>query len=392
MPKENEEQTLRDVGNRKKKIKRRRRAVITALLLLVLVMGAAYLITVYNRKYDSYKVIKTTEVTGSNAIGYLSYGSSVVKYSKDGAVAVDKDGGLLWNGSFEMSDPMGDSCGKYVAIADRDGKEVHIFDRKGEVRTITTDYDIMKVEVANQGVVAILTDDNEAGHHIYLYDKDGVQLTDKFTNVNDQGYPLDISLSEDGQKLVASYLSYTGGSVVDTVSFYNFGEVGQNKTDRFVGGFGFDPDIIVPRVEFINNDTVCAFTDLGFVLYSMEEMPNDLFKVTMEGKIQSILYNGIYVGAVIQAEGSQAKELLLYDLKGKKVLDKAIDFDYETIYLTDEEIVMYDNMSCVIMKMNGRTKFKYTFDSNIEAIYPINGVDRYYLANETELYEIQLAE
>lgn len=392
MPKENEERSLRDVGYRKKKNKRRRRAVIIALLLLILVMGAAYLITINNRSYDNYKIIKTTEVMGTNAIGYLSYGNSVVKYSKDGAVAVDKDGGLLWNGSFEMSDPIADTCGKYVAIADRDGKAVHIFDRKGEVRIIPTDYDIIKIEVANQGVVAILTEDDDKGNHIYLYDKEGVQLTDKHTYANEQGYPLDISLSEDGQKLVASYLSFAGGSVVDTVSFYNFGEVGQNKTDRFVGGFGFDPDIIVPRVEFVNNNTVCAFSDLGFVVYAMDELPDDLFKVTLEGKIQSILYNEVYIGVVIQAEGTMTKQLLLYDLKGKKVLDKAIDFDYETIYLTDNEVIMYDNMSCVIMKMNGKTKFRYTFDSNIEAIYPINGVDEYYLANETELYEIQLAE
>jgi hypothetical protein len=392
MPKENEGQALRDVGNRKKKSKKRRRAVIIALLLLLLVMGAAYLITIYNRNYDSYQILKTTDVTGANAMGYLSYGTSVVKYSKDGAVAIDKDGSLLWNGSFEMSDPIGDTCGKYVAIADRDGKSVHIFDRKGEVRSIPTDYDIIKVEVANQGVVAILTDDDGDGNHIYLYDKDGVQLSDIHTSANDQGYPMDISLSEDGQKLVTSYLSYAGGTLVDNVSFYNFGEVGQNKTDRFVGGFAFDEGIVVPRVEFVNNDTVCAYTDLGIAVYAMKELPDDIFKVTLEGKIQSILFNGTYVGVVVQADGATTRQLLLYDLNGKKVLDKTIDFKYETIYMTDEEIIMYDNMSCVIMKMNGKTKFKYTFDSNIAAIYPINNVDRYYLANESKLYEIQLEE
>lgn len=392
MPKENEGQTLRDVGNRRKKSKKRRRAVIIALLLLLLVMGAAYFITIYNRSYDNYQILKTTDVTGANAIGYMGYGTSVVKYSKDGAVATDKDGGLLWNGSFEMSDPIGDTCGKYVVIADRDDKSVHIFDRKGEVRSLSMDYDIIKAEVANQGVVAILTDDDEDGNHIYLYDKDGVKLTDIHTNSNTQGFPLDISLSEDGQKLVTSYLSYAGGTLVDTVSFYNFGEVGQNKTDRFVGGFSFDEGIVAPRVEFVNNDTVCVYTDLGLVVYAIKEMPNDIFKVTLEGKIQSILYNKTYVGMVIQADDSTTRQLLLYDLNGKKVLDKAIDFDYETIYLTDKEIIMYDNMTCVIMKLNGKTKFKHTFDSNISAIYPINNVDQYYLANESKLYEIQLEE
>ncbi len=391
MPNENEEQSIREVGNRKKRYKKRRRAIIVAVILLLLVMGSAYLITIYNRNFDSYEIVKTTEIDGTNAVGYLSYGSSIVKFSKDGAAAIDKDGSQLWNGSFEMSDPIGDASGAYVVIADRDGNAIHIFDRKGEIGNITTNYDIIKVEVASrQGVVAALME-GEEGHHIVLYDVDGTELADKYTNVVEHGYPLDMSLSSDGEKLVTSYLSYSGGKLVDTVAFFNFGEVGQNKVDNVVGGFN-EEGIIVPRVEFVNNDTVCVFEDKGIVLYSMKEMPDDIDTITFEGKIQSILYNESYVGAVVQADGSSSKKIMIYDLKCKKVLEKAIDFEYETIYLTDEEIIMYDNMTSIIMKLNGKIKFRYTFDTNIEAIYPINNLDRYYLANDDQLFEIQLEE
>jgi len=391
MPDNNEDRALREVGIRKKRYKRRRRAIIAALLLLLLVMGAAYFITIYNRVYESFGIIKTTEITGANAAGYLSYGSSIVKYSKDGAVAIDKDGNQIWNGSFEMADPIADACGKYVIVADRDGKSVHIFDHEGEVNSFNTLYDIQKVEVATQGVFVVLMEEEDQ-NYIYLYDEDGTVLSEKVTSTGGEGFPMDISLSEDGKKYVVSYLSYSGGVLINNVSFFNFDEVGQNETDRLVGFFKSDEGVIVPRVEFVNNDTVCAYKDNSIELFTIREKPAIITEIKMEEKIQSILYNEAYVGVVVQADGTSAKQLRVYDLSGKKVLDKAIDFDYKTIYLSGEEVIMYDSTSCIIMKLNGKIKFRHTFENNIKAIYPINDLDRYYLATDSKVYEIQLEE
>lgn len=387
----NEGQALKEYGNRKKRYKRRRRAIIILVILLLLVTGSVYLISLYSRNYEGYSVIKTADISGESAVGYLSYGTSVVKYSLDGAVAVDKDGDFIWNGSYEMSDPIADTCDNYVVIADRDGNSIHIFNEKGEVGTFTTDYDILKVEVAYQGVVAVLME-AEDGNYIILYDVDGTDLSTIKTSVKNDGYPMDISLSSDGQKLVTSFLSYTGGKLIDNVAFYNFGEVGQNTTDRLMGVKTFKEGNIIPRVVFVNNDIICLFKDNGFLLYSMREKQKEEHEETFEGKIQSILYNKEYVGVVLQKDGTGSKELVLYDLKGKKVLSKTLDFEYENIYLSDKEIIMYDNMSCLIMKLNGKEKFRYTFDNNIEAMYPVNNLDRYYLANGSKLLEIRLEE
>ena len=387
-----EGQSLREYENRKKRIKMRRRVIIGTTLLVLVVLGATYLIRLYNRSFENYNVIRKTDITGSNAVGYIPYDGAVVKYSMDGATALDTDGSLLWNSSYEMSDPIADVSGKYVVIADRDGKSIHIFNKKGQIGNITTIYDIIKVEVASQqGVVAALMQE-ENGHRIILYDVDGTELSVISTTANKDGYPLDISLSEDGEKLVTSYLSYSGGNLTNTISFYNFGEVGKNHTDRFVGGWSIDDGSIMPRVTFVTNDVVCAYKDNGFILYSMEELPSQASDVVVEDKIKSVLYNDKYVGMVLQKEGTSSKQLVIYDLKGNKVLNKELDYDYESIYFSGEEIIMYGKMSCLIMKTNGKVKFRGTFDSNIMALYSANAIDKYYLANEADLVEIQLKE
>lgn len=375
----------------KKMREKRKRFIVLATCFVLTALGSIFMLRLQNREYRSYHILSEMGIEGSNAVDYLAYDDSVIKYSKDGVVALDKAGSLLWNSSYEMSNPMADTCGKYVVIADRDAKLLHIFNKEGHVNRIVTLYDIMKVEVAKQGVVAAMME-TDSGNNITLFDKDGTILAEKGTSVKEEGYPLDFSLSEDGKKLVLSYLSYTGGKLINTVSFYNFGRVGQNYTWRIVGGWPYEEGTIIPRVAFINNNTVCAFADNRVLIYSMKEIPREPIEIALAGKLQSIFYNEEYIGLVLQADGTVDKQLLLYNLEGQKVLNKDINLNYEKIALFDKELIMYDNRSCLIMKINGRTKFKYNFDGNIETILPINNLDQYYLAKDRNLYEIQLEE
>lgn len=390
MAKDNEGQSLRDYENRKRRYKKRRRLIVSIFTIILLCGASVYLYHLYNRNYKSYEVIHTIENAGEGAVNYLSYGSSVIKYSRDGAEAIGEKGSLIWNGSYEMKAPIADSCGKYAVVADKGGKSIEIFDGSGIAGSITTIYDIIKVEIAAQGVVAALMEDGET-NYIYLYDVDGTVLGEKVTDVNNSGYPIDFSLSDDGEKLVISYLSVTQGELISTVAFFNFGEVGQNYTDRFVGGYEFN-DIIIPRVTFLNNNTVCVYKENGFLIYSMDEIPNMVHEENVEGSIKSILYNESYCGVVVANDGAESSKLMLYNLSGHKVLDRSLDFDYQTIFLSKEEIIMYDNSTCNIMKINGNQKFKYTFDNNITAFYPMNNIDRYYFIGAAGISEISLVE
>ncbi|MDF2539651.1 MAG: hypothetical protein K0S76_2672 [Herbinix sp.] len=399
MANETEGQTLRDYGKRKKRYRRVRRFIFGMVVLGIAAAGIIYWIRLTNMTYHNYEVVNTTQNTGEYKGGYLSYGSSVVKYNKDGAIALNKEGDVLWNASFEMADPIAESCEEYVVIADRGNKVIHTFNKDGEVGNITTLHNIVKVEIAKQGVVAALMEEEDT-NYIKFFKVDGSEVTssedtstlaEMVKGTDEVGYPLDFSLSNDGKKMVVSFLSVTSGKLVSAVGFYNFDEVGQNKTDNFTGGQSYE-DIIVPKVEFLNNDTVCIYRENGIDWYSVREIPNQIKEVNFDQKIKSILSNDKYSGVVIEEDGDTTGKLMLYDLKGNKVLDKKLSMDYDKIYLAGEEIIIHDNLTCLVMKTSGKEKFRYTFDGNISAFYPINGMDKYYLINGSEISTIILKE
>jgi len=381
---------LRDYEKRSRRFRRNRAIIFISLLVLIIIFGVIYFIRLLNRDYQDYEVMDRITNTEENLGGYLEYKGAVVRYSKDGAVAFDSKGNLLWNGSYEMVDPIGDTCDDYVVIADRGGKQLHIFNRKGWIGSIQTNHPIVKAQIAYQGVVAVLMTEGDTSY-IEIYSKEGELLGEKITNMVKDGYPMDFSLSDDGKKLAATYLCLKNGEIVNNILFLNYGEVGKNFTDRTVGADIYN-SVIVPRITFLDNNTVCAFKEDGLLIYSMEEKAELNKEIKLEGKIASVLHNEKYAGAVLEGDKEKDKRLLLYDLKGNQVLDMDLDFDYETVYVSGDEIIMFNDLSCVIYRASGKEKFRYTFTTNISAIYPINHLDRYFMVNPAEILEIQLIE
>lgn len=375
--------------------KRKHKQIITIITLISVFVCLGVVVLFINilihKNYTSYQVIHSTKRSDSNSAEYTSYEGGVIRYSNDGAMAMDGAGNLLWNGTFEMKDPIVDVCGKYAAVSDRGYKNVEIFDGDGNMTTITVTNPIIKTEIAEQGVVAVLMNGDES-YYISLYSEDGEALVDIRTINTKDGFPIDISLSKDGRKMVTSYITINDGTVQGKISFYNFGGVGQNYISKVVGGFDYG-QTIVPNVEFVNNNTVCAYGDNKFTIYSMEETPEVVYEEELKTEVQSVLHNEKYVGLVLKSEEEDNKyRVIVYDLKGKKVLDKSMNFEYSTIYLSGNEIVMYTNLEWIIWQLGGKEKLHYTFDSDISYIMPLNHKDKYIVIDGSNINEVKLKE
>lgn len=375
--------------------KRKHKQFITILMIVIIIAAIVFIFfavnAVLHKNYTSYQVIHKTQRSDSNSAQYEHYGSGVIRYSRDGAMAMDGAGNLLWNGTYQMKDPIVDVCGKYAVISDRGYKTLQIFNGDGGMSTINVANAIIKSEIAEQGVVAVLMD-GDGANYLSIYSEDGVELVGKRTINKNDGFPMDISISNDGRKLVTSYLSFNGGKVNSVITFYNFGSVGQNFGDRLVGTEGFN-QTIVPKIEFLNNDTVCVFGDDRFSLYSMEQTPKEIYKETFKSQIKSIFYSDKYVGFVLNnGQGTDKYQLLLYDLKGKAVLTKSINYEYDKITISGGDIILYSNLDWTILNTNGDIKFHYTFESDISYILPVNNADKYILIDNTNMEEVKLSE
>lgn len=389
----------RNNDDRFEREQRKRKAIrnITVCLCSIAIIGMiAYGVNAYIHKtFNNYKVIKTVQREDSNTVKYKSHGNKVVKYSRDGASCFDSSGQIVWNGSYDFKNPSIDTCGDYVAIADIGGTEAIVYNGSNSGISVHTTLPIVQVQVANQGVIALLLEDKDSNViNIYVPVTTGMDLRVTVpTNVQTDGFPIDFAISDDGQRLVTSYMQLNNGVMENKVSFHNFGVVGQSMSNKLAGLRSFGQDIIA-KVDFLNNRTVCAYGQNEFTLFKFDEKPTDIkTTITFDHTIKSTFSNSSYVGFVLENFEESSKYIVqVYNLSGNKVLEKGINFDYNTVFLSGKEIVFYKELECYILKLNGELKFQYNFDKNIEYIMPINNYDKYLLIDSINFEYIKLTE
>ena len=365
--------------------------VVIVIILLCLGAGGFWLMN-RTQYYNDFEVLSVVENSDATQMSYLAYNSSLIKYSKDGISYLDRAGNTVWMESYKMKQPMAVVSDEYVAVADLNGNSVYIFNAAGKVNAIETPYTICNLDVADQGVFAVVLE-NESENFIELYDKNGKNIVNIRTTIADSGYPLDIALSDDGSKMVSSYVTVEGIVLKNSIAAYNFGEVGQNETDRLVGGFQLE-GTIVPKVEFLNNDTICAFGDNQFRFYSMREKPSEKGLVDDFSKeIQSIFYNSRYVGIVEKGTGEENAlyYLRVFDTNGNEKFSKALNFTYNNIYATEEEIIIVGNAESRIYSFQGNLKFSYSFPREVNNIVPTGSPQRYIVVYDdtTEIIKLR---
>lgn len=378
-----ESEKSREDKSRNLKIK-----VITIIGIVCALLLAIYLFCVY-RTYNNYKVRKTIKIeTGTNS-QYQAFGEFVVKYSNDGISCINGTE-TIWNEAYEMKSPIVDVCGDYLAIADKNSNTIYIFNKKGKVGEVNTSYPIIKIEVAQQGVVAALLEEASA-NYIELYDKEGNLIVSHKSLLSENGFPLSFSISNDGEKMMTSYLSIKEGSTENQVIFYNFSNVGKDEVDRVVGTFNQYGETIVPAVYFVSNEDAIAIGDNVLTIYKMKEKPTIRKEIKFDKEIQKVFYNEKYVGLIFEnSKGDTPYKMEVYSLSGEKIMSKEIEMNLDHVKFAGKNVLMYDDVTCELISLKGVVKFKHVFTKQLDAIVPMESTNTFLLMTKNKIEEISL--
>lgn len=340
-----------------------------AVVAVATVMIIAFL---FNKEYKGYRVLDSNETNYENTASYVEFCGGLLKYTPDGVSYMDANGNTVWSAGVDMKQPVAVVSGKYVAIADLNGNTVGVFNDEGPVSNVTMPYTICDVDVANQGVFAVVLESEET-NYINLYNKKGEIVYEIQTTIDKSGYPLDISISDDGEKLFTSYLNINNTNAENSLAAYNFGDVGQNSNaDRMVGGYKFN-DEVIPKVEFIDNDTVVAFGTTTVTVYAMKEKPTEKASIKFDQDIRSVFYNEKYIGVIQNNEDQESNHkyvIKVYDLNGHLEFDDYIDFEYDNVYAAEKEIIITGGTDCLIYRTNGSVKFSGQLTGPIMSVVP----------------------
>ena len=383
-----EEENNEKKGSFKFRIVKHRLAVVIRVIVAVVIVAvlAVVLVTRYkNQIYTGMTVVSHSEKISLDTNSYLRNQGSIITYSRDGISATDENGKVIWNLTYEMQKPMVHQTEGIVAVCDHNGHIIYMIGNNGRVTQIDTNLPIRDFAVSKEERLAVILEDS-SNSWVNLYDSNGGKIVEIKATMTKTGYPLAVALS--GEVMGVSYFYVDGESMRNSVTFYNFGGIGENTSDHIVSSYDY-AEAVVPVVSFLNSNTCFALADNRLMFYSGAKKPVSTSDTLINESILGAYYGDTDVGLVFyDTSGEHKYRLDIYDTSGKKTVSYPFDIDFKDIIIHKGQILIYNESMCIVLDENGREKFEGPFEDKVLSVSTTDSNKRYITVTRTAIETI----
>lgn len=362
--------------------------IIIALVVVLLIAVIGIYFYMRYKTYDYMEITKTYEDSSTDNVNYIHCMEGVLRYSRDGVALLNTQRKESWNQPCQMSNPIVEICDESVAVADKGGTTILVFEEKGLKGEIHTTRPIEKISVSSQGIVCAILKDEQTPL-VMCYDAKGNVLVGHEVSLSNMGYPIDVAISKDGNTLLVSYL-YTDGTQVGTkIAYYYFGDNNTNKENYLVHKKEME-GTIVPTTAFLKKNISLLVTDHSLIFYKGLETLEEFANVEIKNEIKSVAYNDKIVAALIKNGEKDTYTLKIYTSQGKELSSTEVEKEYASIKAEGKQVVLYDGQMCSIYTSYGVKKYEGKVEENIIELFPISGLNKYLMINASGFHEVQL--
>ena len=375
------------------KIREHRKSNLKLLIRILITTGLvvlAFEIIFALRSYDTYEVTDSVERTSSNVTQYEMFQDYLLEYSNDGISCRGMTQEIIWNQSFEMVTPKIVSCGDYFAIYDAGGTQIYIMTENGVQKNIETASLIQTACIAEQGTVAVLMKENNVSQ-VKLFDQKGNELANGKFYGEKGGFPVDIALSHDGTKLAVDMIDVSAGNVSTTISFYNFGSVGQSEIDNNVGKYTIE-NVLVPEIDYVSNSRMIGMGTGRILVFDGAQKPELSKEILINEEVLSYFHNEKYVGIVYNnVDEEDLWHIKVMDFRGNIIMENDTSIAYNEIdFLSNDEICVTSSTECQLFTTYSIKKFSCTFDKELYKVLAGNTDQNYTFIFKDTIEEVKL--
>lgn len=335
---------VRNSPIQKTREKERKRDRLRAVLVAVAVIGAvvaAILLYFQNYRFTTYSIdgeLSLGAVEGSKLFafrdGNVVFGSDTVLYVEDEKI--------VWSSLIKVEKPLFASEGDYFAIADRGGYELYICDKNGVLSSVRVSRKVRCIDISAAGVVAVSTESSDSSYVSY-FDRFGTKISVEVKTVLDvSGYPVHLSISPDGQKLLVVYYCVQNGIGESRLAVYDFQNGKQDKSYVIASYEDFyNSNTYLVECRFMDDRHAVVLGDNELVFLSDFTKGNvERLTVRLTDQIRSAVFTDRHL-LLVEKEG-QESVCRIYDEKGEINTSFSCPDRYNAI-IANEDYILFQN-------------------------------------------------
>ncbi len=368
-------------------------AVCSAMFLLVLaiVFNANNVIKISDKQ-----IMFSKEYSMSSKASFYVNGENIFYSSKDGMIYLDKKGETIWSDTFTMSSPNLLSDKDYVAVVDKGGRTVNVYDKTGRLYQINTLGDITTVAINPIGCCAVVYR-VENDYRVDVYSNNG-QTMFECARASKDGIPLGIDISEDGSIIALSFVDYNEIKIKSNVIFYYTTKTDAQQTDSSDGLVSAIevPNAIASIVKFLPKNQCFVASDESMMLVDCSV--KNKFEKKWEKKFDNYVtaFDILDDKKIVVAYGepvsvSDEKAMLnentihWYNLMGKELNYDNVGERVTNIEASDKGVVATVNKEYIAYNSNGNEIWKYDAIQNVLSMQFYKYDDRVVVVTPTKM-------
>lgn len=339
--------------------------------------GKIYLEAVYLGKIDATKETKI-----------VTMGDGIYIATREGLTKFNQNHKSIWNKSFHLNELLFLEEDPYLAVVDVTDKEAYIFNENGSIATIKTDFSIVSGSLNKAGFLTLTLEDKDK-HFIDLYDSNGNLVVQRRTIFKEDGYPIDVVMSDDATKMMTSHLDVSQHTVESVITFLDFSSAGEDYTDKVVGHERLK-GTMASELHFFEKDYGVIVGDDMISFYYMEKLPELIKSIPIDTEILDLTYTDedliINFGDALVPEGDEmSHKVIAFNNKGDIELE--IPYEEEVSNLSSQQDLLFVIQASHVTKYKGTTKIWETdLNKDVRQVYELN--NNHYLIEYDYDYEI----
>ncbi len=369
-------------------LRRRRLLFFAVLFLMVAVVLFGYYL--YNRTHTfrDYVISKSIENTMTSGTLYEEAGKYLYRYNTDGVSCVTRKNEVRWSITYSMQAPIVDICGTTMVIAEQQGTQIYVINEEGLLGNFTSQLPILKVRVSSQGIVAAVLQDEDVTW-VNLYDAAGESIASDKTTIGGSGYPVDVDVSPNGEKLAVSYLGITDGVMTSDIVFYDFSS-GQSADEDYIINRESLSGSAVPEVYFVDDTTAVAVADEGFLVCRGSKLIRSS-ECWFDDEIVSCFYSDDMIGFLFQDPGGDSPyRMELYNYQAKKKATTGVDADFTSVKMQNDRILLYTSSECSVYTTGGKLQYSSPYEREIIDVFYFGDFRRYLIITQDSFDRIRI--
>lgn len=372
--------------------------IVITFIMILIVLCSLYVTNLYFREaVDEYILRKSITEDNTNAIdiniksipSIHAYDKSIVVLEKNTLTKYNSSGKQESSLNIEINDPLFDSDGKYLTVAEKGKQKVYLVHNNVILWEKNIEGTISKINVNKNGYTSIIITGTTYKSVIEVYDKTGKEL---FKTYLSNTIAIDSSISEDNKYMSFAEVNTAGTLIQSTIKTVSIEKAKTAPAESIINTYEGNQNDIIVNIEYQDKDRLVCLYNSGVKILKQGKEENLFVIDEKENKASfaDVELKGFAYKIVEKSSGlfKANSTITFYNTATKKENIYTFNGVAKNIHSNEGVIAVNLGNEVYFVGTNGWVQKRFTSSQEVRNVIVANGVAAVLLRDKIEFIEL----